>query len=384
MLKDVALAPVERSMSPDWDGVQLHGRWLLLARLLWIMVVPAFLSYFLFFFVTTFSSQWGQVRVGFDGQTLWKVLGFTDDVSIAVLCPLLWCAIGTFLFWQTWNKENQPVALIVLFVSLTLMTTGLALASALDPKIGLPSVLDPELSIPPSLSSPNPLESFPISLHLLANSFLLLFPDGRFWPRWMLVPVCLFLLLAASSLVSQHPEEAVALLQTIKGQLRSTIADLRRLVYALRPPVLDEFGLISALREHTIPSQQGSGVQISLSVPEELPPLSAATEVAAFRIVEEALTNVVRHAQAQHCQICLELTDTAELMITITDTGKGLPQTSQASVGMHSMRERAEELGGSWTVQTLPTGGTRVRVSLPLSKEELSVKEEQIWNPPVS
>ena len=78
-------------------------------------------------------------------------------------------------------------------------------------------------------------------------------------------------------------------------------------------------------------------MQISLSAPEELPPLSAATEVAAFRIVEEALTNVVHHAQAQQCQICLALTGTGELAMTITDNGKGLPQTYQASVGMHSI-----------------------------------------------
>jgi len=189
---------------------------------------------------------------------------------------------------------------------------------------------------------------------------------------------------AASSLVTQQPEEVVALLQTIKAQMRSTISDLRRLVYALRPPVLDEFGLISAIRDHTIPSQQRSGVQISLSAPEELPPLSAATEVAAFRIVEEALTNVVHHAQAQQCQICLALTGTGELVITITDNGKGLPQTYRTSVGMHSMRERAEELGGKCSVQTRPTGGTLVSVSLPLAKEELVVKEEQVWNPSVS
>src|SRR5256714_3861729 len=727
MMKDVALAPIERSMSPDWDGVQLRGRWLLLARLLWIMVVLVFLSYFLFFFVTTFSSHWVQVRAGFDVENFWNILRFTDDLIVAVLCPLLWCAIGTFLFWQTWNKEKQPVALIVLFVSLTLITTGLALASALDPKIGIPSGLDPELSIPPSLATAIPLESIPIRLHLLSNSFLLLllflFPDGRFVPRWMLVPVCIFLILsvcpilfpawsftswiiqhrlplealitalglisqfykyrwvspprqrrrvrwavlgllvlaggdliqhvifavsgmsaltiflvrtpfafallffplaisvallrdrlwestplirhilvaglliaclvvvymlmvgglgwllqgagypliallatvviallfhsmfrrldrgvnrlfygerddpyvffsrlgqhieaafvpqdvllrivetiaqalklpfvaitiangqgpyiaaasgtqdeqhplvripllahheqvgtllcsprqeealtdqdmhllqdlalhigaavkavqlsselqrsreklilareeerrrlrrdlhdglgptlaslsqridAASSLVTQQPEEAVALLQTIKAQMRSTISDLRRLVHALRPPALDAVGLISATRDHTIPSQQRSGVQISLSAPEELPPLSAATEVAAFRIVEEALTNVVHHAQAQQCQICLALTGTGELVITITDNGKGLPQTYRTSVGMHSMRERAEELGGKCSVQTRPTGGTLVSVSLPLAKEELVVKEEQVWNPSVS
>src|SRR2546426_5192759 len=178
MMKDVALASIERSMSPDWDGVQLHGRWLLLARLLWIMVVLVFLSYFLFFFVTTFSSHCVQVRAGFDVQNFWHVLRFTDDLIIAVLCPLLWCAIGTFLFWQTWNKEKQPVTLIVLFVSLTLITTGLGLA--------LPSVLDPEISIPTYPSTPVPLEFVHTGLHILANSFLLLFlflfPDGRFMP----------------------------------------------------------------------------------------------------------------------------------------------------------------------------------------------------------
>ncbi len=183
---------------------------------------------------------------------------------------------------------------------------------------------------------------------------------------------------AASSLVTQHPEEAMALLQTIKGQMRSSISDLRRLVYALRPPVLDEFGLISAIREHTIPSLQRSDVQITLCVPEELPPLSAATEVAVSRIVEEALTNVVRHAQAQQCQVCLELTDIGELGITITDDGKGLPQMYQASVGMYSIRERAEELGGRYTIQTRSTGGTQVSVFLPLSKEEVIKKEEQV------
>ena len=200
MMKDVALASIERSMSPGWDGVQLRGRWLLLARLLWIMVVLVFLSYFLFFFVTTFSSHWVQVRAGFDVENFWNILRFTDDLIVAVLCPLLWCAIGTFLFWQTWNKEKQPVALIVLFVSLTLITTGLALASALDPKIGISSGLDPELSLPPSLATAIPLESIPIRLHLLSNAFLLLllflFPDGRFVPRWMLMPVSIFLILS--------------------------------------------------------------------------------------------------------------------------------------------------------------------------------------------
>src|ERR1700694_1082154 len=133
-MKDVSLAPIERSV--DADGVQLRGSWLLLARLLWIAVACVFLSYFLFSFVNTFSSDWAQARVGFDFQSFWNVLKLADNLIINVLCPLLWCAIGAFLFRQTLSKGKQTADLIVLFVSLTLITAGLALA--------LPSVLDPE------------------------------------------------------------------------------------------------------------------------------------------------------------------------------------------------------------------------------------------------
>lgn len=182
----------------------------------------------------------------------------------------------------------------------------------------------------------------------------------------------------ASHLVAQQPEEAIALLQTLKGQVRTTIADIRRLVYALRPPVLDEFGLISAIRDHAIPAQQGSDVRIAFTAPDHLPPLSAAIEVAAFRIIEEGLTNVVRHAGAHQCQISIELAERGDLLITITDDGKGLPDHYQAGVGMRSMRERAEELEGTFAIQTRPTGGTRVHVCLPLMKEEI------VWNPSVS
>jgi len=182
----------------------------------------------------------------------------------------------------------------------------------------------------------------------------------------------------ASHLVTQQPEEAIALLQTLKGQVRTTIADIRRLVYALRPPVLDEFGLISAIREHAIPAQQSSDVRIALTAPEHLPPLSAAIEVATFRIIEEALTNVVRHARAHQCQISMKLAERGDLLITITDDGKGLPDHYQAGVGIRSMRERAEELEGTFAIQTRPTGGTQVHVCLPLMKEQI------VWNQSVS
>lgn len=173
----------------------------------------------------------------------------------------------------------------------------------------------------------------------------------------------------ASDWVKEDPEEAIKLLRTLRGQVRAMITDLRRLVYALRPPELDEIGLISALRGHAMLAQQSSGVSIRLLVPDTLPLLPAASEVAAFRIIQEALTNVVRHAQATDCQVVLELISMDRLLITITDDGKGLPDRHQAGIGMHTMRERAEELGGRCEVMAGPTGGTCVRVCLPLRLE---------------
>jgi signal transduction histidine kinase len=105
-------------------------------------------------------------------------------------------------------------------------------------------------------------------------------------------------------------------------------------------------------------------LQIVVDAPDALPTLPAAIEVAIYRIVTEALTNVVRHAQAQTCHICLRLADMLEL--EVVDDGLGLPLEYQAGVGLLGMRERAAELGGSCTIASLPSGGTRVHVRLPL------------------
>ena len=107
---------------------------------------------------------------------------------------------------------------------------------------------------------------------------------------------------------------------------------------------------------------------VKVDAPARLPALPAAVEVAAYRIVQEALTNVVRHACAHTCLIRLAL-EAGVLCLEIADDGAGLPAERRAGVGLRSMRERAEELGGSLAVEAVPTGGTRVRARLPLPKE---------------
>jgi signal transduction histidine kinase len=139
-------------------------------------------------------------------------------------------------------------------------------------------------------------------------------------------------------------------------------------VYNLRPPVLDEFGLISAIREHIAPYTGPNGLRVTFNTPESMPALSAAVEVAAYRIVLEAFTNVVQHAQARSCQIDIRL-DNEWLTLQVVDDGQGLSSNTHSGVGFTSMRERAAELGGECRIESAPGSSLRLWARLPLSKE---------------
>jgi signal transduction histidine kinase len=111
-----------------------------------------------------------------------------------------------------------------------------------------------------------------------------------------------------------------------------------------------------------------NGLHISIDAPSEgLPPLSAAVEVAAYRIALEAITNVVRHAHAKECLVHVSIANDNTLQLEIRDDGVGLPRERNAGVGLNSMRERAEELGGTCVVESLHGGGTRVVARMPIS-----------------
>ena len=164
-----------------------------------------------------------------------------------------------------------------------------------------------------------------------------------------------------------HDPLADTLLSDLITRTQDAVADVRRLVNALRPPALDELGLLPALHEHILQySDLGNqGMHISLEVPGSLPSLPAAVEVALFRISQEAITNVVRHAQASRCVVSLALHESEQVLeLAITDNGRGLPPIRGTGVGLASMRERAEELGGTWEIESLKSGGTAVRVRL--------------------
>jgi len=177
-----------------------------------------------------------------------------------------------------------------------------------------------------------------------------------------------FALDAALDALEHAPKTAAELLQALKVQNQATVADIRRLVYELRPPTLDELGIIGALRAHVAKLDGSALLRIDITAdPDPLPPLSAAVEVAAYRIALEAITNVVRHAGARQCVVCLRAVDNgrSHLRIEVSDNGIGLPPERQPGVGLNSMRERAEELGGSLTVVN-EGEGVRVTALLPI------------------
>jgi signal transduction histidine kinase len=160
----------------------------------------------------------------------------------------------------------------------------------------------------------------------------------------------------ARNLLGDH-----ALLREMRGDVQATVADVRRLVEGLRPVSLDELGLAEALRR-LVDRAPADGPAVQLTTEDAESP-AAAVEVAAYRIVQEALTNVLRHSDARACEVSV-CGGNGHLVVQVADDGRGAVAPGSGS-GLETMRERAEELGG--TLELLPRngGGTVVRAVLP-------------------
>ncbi len=168
----------------------------------------------------------------------------------------------------------------------------------------------------------------------------------------------------ARNILDADPHAADRLLAGVRTEIAAAIDDIRRLVYGLRPPALDELGLIGALRQH-IARLDGSpaGLTVLVDAPEPLPALPAAVEVAAFRIATEAVTNVARHSNARTCTV--RIACSGDLQVDVRDDGSRSGEWT-AGVGTISMKERAAEVGGVCDVGPAGDGGGRVSARLPL------------------
>jgi len=152
-------------------------------------------------------------------------------------------------------------------------------------------------------------------------------------------------------------------LLALRAGIQGTVADVRRIVEGLRPPALDELGLPDAVAQLADRLTAGAELTVQVSA-DPLPRLEAAVEVAAYRITQEALANVLRHAGARSASVRLE-SGQGGLVVEIRDDGHGVVVPRADGVGLASMRERAEEIGGTFGLVPRPGAGTTIRAFLP-------------------
>jgi signal transduction histidine kinase len=172
---------------------------------------------------------------------------------------------------------------------------------------------------------------------------------------------------AALSLLDRDPSKARERLERANELAQGALAEMRALIFQLRPMTLQEEGLLSAIKKHlaAVHSRHGRVVQLQVTgTPRRLP---TEVEDAAFRIVQESLNNVVKHANAQHAQVELQY-EPDRLRLCTSDDGVGFEVAGsrrKRTLGMASMRERAESIGGRLEVESAPGRGTRVTAELP-------------------
>jgi len=171
---------------------------------------------------------------------------------------------------------------------------------------------------------------------------------------------------AARNTLASDPQATAVTLAELKTEVRASITGVRRLVYDLRPPDLDQLGLVPAVQAYAARLGERGALDICVSAP-ALPPLPAAVEVAAYRIAAEALTNAARHSRARHTMVAFTI-DNAQLRLEVIDDGVGIAtrrDDRRTGVGLAAMAERAAELGGACSVGSRD-GGTAVVAVLPL------------------
>jgi signal transduction histidine kinase len=172
---------------------------------------------------------------------------------------------------------------------------------------------------------------------------------------------------AAAGLVRTDPARAEAEIDHVGRLARETQAELRTLIFELRPPRLEADGLVATVGKDLEVLGRAHGLKADLRV-HGTPELASTVQVELYRIIQEALNNAVRHARAESVAVDVDATDDM-VTITVRDDGVGFDPAARAirerRLGLTSMRERAESLGGTLTIETAPRSGTTVRMEVP-------------------
>jgi two-component system sensor histidine kinase UhpB len=157
--------------------------------------------------------------------------------------------------------------------------------------------------------------------------------------------------------------------EATKRATRQALEEVRRIAQELRPEMLDQLGLVSALTELTRRFAEHSGVTVERRFAVDLPQLSSDAELAVYRVAQESLTNVARHAQASRVELSLEA-GPGSVVLAVVDDGRGFdePSAENGSGGLRGMRERAILVGGALAVKRGRGGGVEVRLEVPASR----------------
>ena len=169
--------------------------------------------------------------------------------------------------------------------------------------------------------------------------------------------------------------ERNSLLAETRDEAKETIGEVRRLVDDLRPPAIDEVGLIDAIRQRAA-ALSTDALSFSVTGPEALPALPAAVEVAAFRIASEAMTNAAKHSGASRCTVEIELDGT--LGVTVTDNGRGLAESDRHRAGLDIDDRARRRAGRGCTISSRAEGGLVVRALLPLAATRTKTADVEV------
>lgn len=171
---------------------------------------------------------------------------------------------------------------------------------------------------------------------------------------------------AAANLLRSAPDDALEILHYLRGDAGEAIAEIRRIVYGLRPRALDELGLVGAVRQQVshLRAADGRVLTVTIHAPEDMPELPAAVEVATYRMTVEAVTNVARHSGAAEATITFALAPGPALRVEVHDRGRATT-TWTPGVGLRSMRDRVEQIGGTLTLHAGADGST-VTATIPM------------------
>jgi two-component system sensor histidine kinase UhpB len=178
-------------------------------------------------------------------------------------------------------------------------------------------------------------------------------------------------LLQLDSLRSSDEANRERDIEQTKQSVRQALEEVRRIARELRPEMLEHLGLVSALTELSRKFSDQSGIRVDRRFAEALPPLSDEAEIAVYRVAQESLTNVARHADATQVEMTLE-PGVGSVVLCVADDGRGLPggaASPNGQTGLRGMRERAILVGGALAIKRSHTGGVEVRLEVPAGED---------------